>query len=125
MKNILFALSMVAVLSLSSCATKTETWTPVGTWDYTVKDTPSGDGYGTLIITQEKKEYGGTLRSPEYGDAALTDFQLDGNKFKADLYLAGMDMTIEGTFDDDALLGKVVATGYGEFPLEAIRQSEQ
>ena len=115
----------MAIVFVSSCATKTEGWSPVGTWDYTVKDTPNGDGYGTLILTEEKGNLSGILRSPDFGDASLTNLVLDGNKLSAEMYLAGIDMSIQGTFEDNSMTGKVVAPGYGEFPLEATRQSEQ
>lgn len=125
MKNILTICSLFFLVYLSSCATKTETWTPVGTWDYTVKDTPSGDGYGTLVFTKEKGDITGMLRSPEYGDSELSNLVIEGEKLTAEIYLSGLDMTFEGTFEGDNLTGRVIAGTYGEFPLTAIRQSEQ
>lgn len=117
--------SLVIIIVLASCATKTPVWTPVGNWDYTVKDTPNGDGYGTIIVTEDDDTFKAILRSPEYGDSDITNLTISEGQLKGDLFLAGLDMMISGTFEGDVLTGAVDAGQYGQFPLNASRQAEE
>ena len=118
-------LSLLLIIVLASCATKTPVWTPVGNWDYTVTDTPNGDGYGTIFITEENSTLKAVLRSPEYGDSDITNLTISEGQLKGDLSLAGLDMMISGTFEGEVLTGAVDAGQYGLFPLNATRQAEE
>lgn len=118
-------LGLILIIFLASCGTKTPVWTPVGNWDYTVTNTPNGDGYGTIFITEENDAFKAVLRSPEYGDSDITNLTISEGQLKGDLFLAGLDMMITGTFEGDVLTGDVDAGQYGQFPLKATRQAEE
>ncbi len=122
--NTLFALALIFILA--SCAGTKNAWTPVGNWEYTVSDTPNGDTFGTIIITNEDGSRIGKLRSPEYGDAAINDFNIDeNNTLSGKFNLAGMDMEISGNFEGETFAGSIDAGSNGSFPIVANRQVDE
>lgn len=126
MRKIKTLLALTMIVVLASCASNKNAWTPVGTWEYTVSDTPNGDTFGTIIITEEDGSRVGKFRSPEYGDTDITDFNIDeDNLLTGKFYLAGMDMGISGTFEGETFSGTIDAGYNGSFPIVANRQVGQ
>jgi hypothetical protein len=119
-------LAPALVFILLSCAGTKNAWTPVGNWDYTVSDTPNGDTFGTLIVSEEAGSYTGKLRSPEYGDAVISKFALDeNNSLSGTFEMAGLELNISGTFEGDVFTGTIDAGYNGSFPIVANRQADQ
>ena len=126
MKKLNSLLALAILIILASCASNKNAWTPVGNWDYTVSDTPNGDSFGTLVLTEEAGAYVGKFRSPEYGDADITDFALNEvNVLSGKFFMAGMDFGISGTFEGNTFTGTVDGGYNGSFPIVANRQVDQ
>ena len=122
--NTLLALTLIVVLA--SCASNKYVWTPVGNWEYTVSDTPNGDTFGTMIVTEDEGVRVGKLRSPEYGDANIENFNIDeNNQLTGKFSMAGMDMDIFGNFEGETFAGTIDAGYNGSFPMVANRQVDQ
>jgi len=112
---------LLAVGLLSSCATsKNAANSPVGTWDYMVKDTPYGDIEGQLIISQENGDYLGELRSG-MGNTTLDDFSIEGDSFSANARLQGTSLKLAGMIEGDNLKGTIDAGSNGTFPITGSR----
>ena len=106
---------------ISACATSRNlTNSPVGTWNYVVKDTPYGTVEGQLIISQEEDGYSGELRSG-MGNVSLSNISIEGNELNADAWLQGTDLKLAGKVDGDNLQGTIDAGSAGNFPMTANR----
>ncbi len=106
---------------ISACATsKNAANSPVGTWNYMVKNTPYGNVEGQLIISQEDDGYSGELRS-SMGNTRLSNISIEGNEMKANAWLEGTNLTLDGMVEGDNLEGTIDAGGAGSFPLTASR----
>ena len=77
MRKINTLLAIVLIVTLASCASTKNTWSPIGAWDYTVSDTPNGDTFGKFIVTEEAGKQAGKFMSTEYGNADITEFSID------------------------------------------------
>lgn len=120
-KIILLSLSMLFLLA--GCASMKNRWTPVGTWEYLVTNTPDGDASGTLIITMSKEEYAGVLHSTNYGDAEISNFLInEEHALSGSFNMAGYDFYLKGTFDGDTFTGQVESSIAEPFPMTAKRQ---
>ncbi|WKN32720.1 hypothetical protein PZB74_05095 [Porifericola rhodea] len=118
-KQGLFCLFIFALLS--ACASsKQAANSPVGTWDYTVKNTPYGDVKGQMIITQSGDTYQGELRS-EMGSLKLEDLNIEENQLNSTAMMDGNKLAVEGSFEGDSFNGKVVASSYDSYPMSASR----
>ena len=110
----------VALLWVTSCASsKTMTYDPAGTWNYTVTGTPGGTVDGTLVISKNGDAYAGEIRSPQ-GNIALDDLMIEGQALKATFDYSGTELTMNGTFEGDSFNGEVAA-GYDSFDMTASR----
>ena len=122
--NSLFTIALIIILA--SCASNKNAWSPIGAWNYTVSDTPNGDTFGKLIITEDDGKQVGKFMSSEYGDSDIKDFNIDeNNSLTGTLFLAGMDLVIEGTFEGEAFNGVIDAGPNGAFPIVANRNPDQ
>ena len=115
---------VTALLLLYSCAaSKVAKNSPVGAWDYTVKNTPNGDISGTMTIQQNGATYTGNLSS-DAGAIDLNDMTIEDNKLSSRFYYQGTSLQLNGDFSEDTFTGSVVGGG-GSFPVEATRASSQ
>jgi len=106
---------------ISACATSRNVAnSPVGSWNYMVKNTPYGNVEGQLIISQEEDGYSGELRS-SMGNVSLSDITIDGNEMKASAWLQGTDLELAGVVDGDSMQGTIDAGSNGNFPMTASR----
>ncbi|WKN40467.1 hypothetical protein [Tunicatimonas pelagia] len=112
----------VALLWLTSCASsKTMTYDPAGTWNYTVTGTPSGTVDGTMVISKNGDSYTGEMQSA-LGNAALDNLKIEDNALNASLYFQGTELNVTGTFEGNTFDGEVVA-GYDSFGMTASRSN--
>ena len=123
-------LTIVMALIVMGCASsKKNVYTIVGTWDYTVYNTPNGDSSGELILVETEEGIKGVLSSPDLGDTDLENLVYSGEdkSFSATFWLsmANMDFTITGNFEGDSFSGSVDAGQMGAFDMKAARQIEQ
>ena len=105
-------------LLLAGCASVT----PVGTWDYSVTGTPQGDYAGTMIVTQNKKEFAAILNS-QGADLPFNKFSFDKKAKKAK---GGFDFQ-NTPISFDAIVAPNEMTGHmstddAQFPFKATRK---
>jgi len=104
------------------CAgTKKVVYSPVGSWEYVVVGTPNGDAVGTFILTQVEDVFKGTFRSAEYGDAEMENLYYAEGKMTCQFYIAGIDLTMNGTFEGETFIGSIDGGQEGSFPITANR----
>lgn len=112
----------VAVL-LSACAISRQAAnSPVGTWNYVVKNTPYGEVKGQMMISQEDDGYTGEIRS-NMGTIKLNGLSIEGNQLNSTAMMEGTQLDVKGTFEGDSFNGEISAGGNDTFPMTASRAS--
>ena len=95
-----------------------------GTWNTTI-NTPMGAQNGTLTLTTDGAELGGTMSSPQ-GEMAIENGAVDGDTltWKAAI-TSPMPMTLEfsASVDGDAITGTVKLGAFGEAEFSGTRAS--
>ena len=120
MRKIYF-IFLLAVLTVGCAGTRKVVYSPVGTWEYMVIGTPSGDTNGVFILTKTDDVFTGTFNSSEYGNTEMENlFYVDG-KITCQFYLAGIDLSMSGIFTGESFSGTIDAGETGVFPITANR----
>ena len=128
----LFAYLLVCMLAgglAAGCASsaKMPALSPVGSWDYTISDTPQGDATGTMMIDAEGGSYTGRISSDmldqtvSMADVALQDSVF---KFKATFDADGqiIDTISRMTLRGGTMKGIIEVAGFGQFEITALRK---
>ena len=92
---------------------------PVGAWEYTVKNTPSGSLSGTMNIMQEGEAYSGNLTTSS-GTIDLNNVSIEDDKLSSTFNYQGTPLELTGSFSEDTFTGSVDGGGQ-TFPVEATR----
>ncbi len=111
---------LLMLIGMSCKATKTVAWTPAGSWDFTVKNTPNGDVSGVLTLTRVDDGYTATMTTPD-GQIDLKKVKVEGETLKAVLDYSGYQLDVEGVFAGESMTGSV-GMGYDSFPMTATRK---
>ena len=127
MKSIqIYGLLLAATLILASACkttTKVPAYSPVGTWNYTVKDTPMGDASGSFTITKTGDTYAGTISSDE-GTGDLGSLVIDENNMMKSSFMAqGYQVEFSGQFSGETFTGTAAVEGF-EFEVVGNRVSQ-
>lgn len=98
---------------LVGCASVKNKYTPAGTWNYLVKDTPMGDSQGVLEIVQTDTGYEGKMITDNFGEGKLENLSIVENQLTATVYLAGagVSVDIKGLFEGETFTGAVGVNG--------------
>ena len=127
MRSVL-SMIILALIAMGCASSKKNVYTPAGTWDYVVYNTPNGDVDGQLILVQTEAGMDGVLSSPAFGDTDLDNLVYGGEEksLNASFYLdmAGMDFLLKGNFEGDTFTGTVDGGQMGVFEMKATRQVE-
>lgn len=110
----------------TGCASLKNKYTPAGTWDYLVKDTPMGDAVGTMNIIPGDDGFTGKLVTDNFGEGEMENLTIVDNQLTASVYLSGPGITIDlkGLFEGETFTGSVNANG-DEFAMTATRKVVQ
>jgi len=92
----------------------------IGTWDYVVKNTPSGDVEGNFVIAKEGDDYTGSLNG-EQGPTPLKDISVEDGNLKCTFDYQGYELLMKGTFEGASFTGDV-SVDYNEFPMTATKR---
>ena len=112
---IIFCISLLA-----GCAASKSAFSPSGTWDYQVKNTPNGDASGQMTLTKEGDAYSGNFQTSEYGTIQMRDIMMEGNVLTSTFYIQGESFNLNGHFEGDSFTGKITSN-YGTFDMIANR----
>ncbi len=119
MKNLSYLLIVFSGMLLACTATKKIAYSPLGNWDYTVRDTPNGDVSGTLVLSKDGEQYKGVLQS-SMGSVDLENVKVEDNQLRGTFEMEGYELELIGTFAGEELEGTVGFEGY-TFPLKGSR----
>ena len=111
------------ILLLAACATTkvSKKITPVGEWDYSIKNTPQGDFSGIMIVSLQDNVYSAKLNS----DGGELPFEKCGwdaatKTITGMFYYSGTPIDFTAVLNGEELTGTMAAGG-GEFPFAATR----
>ncbi len=124
MNNFKYYFSIATLLFImAGCAAVKNKYTPAGSWNYIVKDTPMGDSKGTLLINETDSGFEGTMITDNFGEANLENLTIIDNKLSASAFLsqAGVSVDILGQFEGDTFNGTVGVNG-DEYSLTGTRE---
>lgn len=118
--NINRFLIIFLITLLGGCAASKSAYSPTGTWDYEVKNTPNGDANGKMMLSKNGDGYEGNFQTSEYGTLQMRDLILEGNALKSTFYVQGETFELNGLFEGDSFTGKITSN-YGTFDMIANR----
>ncbi len=93
----------------------------IGTWDFIVRNTPSGNAEGVISIEREGMLYRAIVDSG-LGKMALDHVSIEDERLKGHFRYKGFKVNVKGIFDENTLEGKL-AVSLASFPLEATRRN--
>ena len=105
---------------LAGCAASKSAYSPSGTWDYEVKNTPNGDANGKMILSKSGDAYTGNFQTSQYGTIQMRDITMEGNALKSTFYVEGESFELNGLFEGDSFTGKITSN-FGTFDMTANR----
>jgi hemolysin activation/secretion protein len=119
MKKLVYLLLAFIVLA---CASSKLAMVPVGSWDYTITGTPSGDFAGVLIVTMDGDKYAAVLKS-QAGEIKIDGPTYDKTtkKLSGTFDFDGTTIFFDTTTEGDAMNGTVSAGG-GSWPFKGTRK---
>jgi hypothetical protein len=119
MKNLVYGVVAMVVMSYTSSKLA---MVPVGSWDYTITGTPSGDFAGTFTVTLDGDQYAAVLKS-QAGEIKIDNPVYDKatKKLSGTFDFDGTPISLETTTDGDAMNGTVSA-GAGSWPFKGTRK---
>lgn len=112
----------LVLLFCVACGTtsKLPAWSPVGSYDYTVEDTPMGNVTGVLMIDKNGEGYTAKMVSPQ-GAIDMDNVEVMDKKLTCKFEFDGTPMEVEGNFEGTEFKG-VILSGFGNFPLTATKK---
>lgn len=119
--NIFFQLVIIVCIGiLSGCAASKSAFSPTGSWNYTVKNTPNGDTKGIMTLTKEGDAYSGNFQTREHGTFQMQNITMEGKTLTTSFSVRGATFRMNGLFDGDSFTGKI-SSEYGTFDMVADR----
>ena len=82
-----------------------------GTWNYEVKDTPTGDYFGKIILVKDKKTYKGEAINNAGIKFRFDLVSMKGNKLVFSTNLEETNSTVNCTFKGNAMTADVKVAG--------------
>jgi hypothetical protein len=114
-------LIMVSSFTIDGPARK---YSPVGSWDYSVPGVEEGYESGTMLITEDGKEYKVTLQLNEYSKVVAEKVVYKKKEMSYSIYVETEEILVTGTFDGDKFTAKL-SYSEGEFDLSAVRKAAE
>ena len=95
-------------------------FTPVGSWEYSVPGVQAGYETGTMIITEDGKEYKVTMQLNEYSKVVAEKVVYKKKEISFTIYVETEEILISGSFDGDEFKGSI-SYSEGDFTITAVR----
>lgn len=121
MKNAIFTSFLFASFFLFSAMTSINS-PIIGTWEYTLENTPEGNFSGQMVITKEGNDYKGMIVN-NGAEAEMKDLKIEDNRISFNTYTQGYSTSTSGFFEEGIFKGTVTVDGY-EFPITAKKVEE-
>ena len=117
-----FALLLVVLVSSFTLNAPAKKFSPVGNWEYSVPGVEPGYETGTMIITQDGKEYKVSMELNEYFKVDADKVVYKKNDLSFSVWVETEEILVSGTFDGDNFTAKL-SYFEGEFDLTAKRKT--
>lgn len=115
---------LLLVCLFTACATSRQAAnSPLGSWDFIVKNTPYGNVQGQMVIEQQGDAYTGELRSDQ-GNVSLKNINISDKQLTSNFMMDGNNLSLKGSFEGDTFTGEVGAGGSNSFPITANRAAK-
>jgi len=120
------AVSLVLLILVSSFGidTPVKRYTPVGIWEYSVPGVQAGYESGTMIISEDGKDYKVTMQLNEYSKVVAEQVNYKKKEMSFTIYVETEEIMVTGTFDGDKFTAKL-SYSEGDFTLSAIRKQAE
>ena len=99
-------------------------YSPVGSWDYSVPGVGEGYESGTMLISEDGKEYKVTLQLNEYSKVVSEKVVYKKKEISFTIYVETEEILVTGTFDGEIFTAKL-SYSEGEFDLSAVRRAAE
>ncbi len=99
-------------------------YSPVGSWDYSVPGVGEGYESGTMLISEDGKEYKVTLQLNEYSKVVAEKVVYKKKEMSFTIYVETEEILVAGIFDGDKFTAKL-SYSEGEFDLSAVRKAAE
>ncbi len=117
-----FALLLVVLVSSFTFDAPVKKFSPVGNWEYSVPGVEPGYETGTMIVTQEGKEYKVSMELNEYFKVDAEKVVYKKNDLSFSVWVETEEILVSGTFDGDKFTAKL-SYSEGKFDLTALRKA--
>jgi hypothetical protein len=108
LNSLIFGLLFIV---LNANAQKKKALDYAGTWNYEVKDTPSGDYFGKIILVKEKKTYKGEAINKAGIKFRFDLVSMKGNQVVFNTNLENTNTIVNCTFKGNAMTADVKVAG--------------
>lgn len=96
-------------------------YSPVGNWEYSVPGVQADYESGTMIISEDGKDYKVTMQLNEYSKVVAEQVIYKKKEISFTIYVETEEILVSGTFDGDNFTAKL-SYSEGDFKLSAIRK---
>lgn len=114
-------LIMVTSFTVDAPAKK---YSPLGSWDYSVPGVEEGYESGTMLISEDGREYKVTLQLNEYSKVVAENVVYRKKEISFTIFVETEEIQVSGTFDGEKFTAKL-SYSEGEFDLSAVRNAAE
>ena len=115
-----FSVIILIMVSSFTIDAPAKRFTPVGSWEYSVPGVQAGYESGTMIITEDGKEYKVTMQLNEYSKVVAEKVVYKKKEISFTIYVETEEILISGSFDGDEFKGSI-SYSEGDFTITAVR----
>ena len=119
-----FAALLVITLAIGSCSASKKITNPfLGSWDYTIANTPMGDVNGELVFTESEEKAISGLMMSDQGTLDMNNVQIEGNTISGDLMFEGTPLKMEASLEGTQMTG-MIRSEFGDFPITGVKKMQ-
>ena len=115
-----FSVIILIMVSSFTIDAPAKRFTPVGSWKYSVPGVQAGYESGTMIITEDGKEYKVTMQLNEYSKVVAEKVVYKKKEIRFTIYVETEEIMVSGSFDGDEFKGSI-SYSEGDFTITAVR----
>ena len=120
--RVVLALFLVVLVSSFTFDSPVKKYSPAGTWEYSVPGIQDGYETGSIIITQNGKEYKITMVLNEYFKTEAKNVVYKKKSINFSVWVETEEILVSGTFEGDEFTG-TLSYSEGDFDINASRNA--
>ena len=121
--RVVVSVLLLILVSSFTIDTPAMRYTPVGSWEYSVPGVQAGYESGTMIISEDGKDYKVTMVLNEYYKTDAEKVVYKKKSLSFSLWIENEEIRVSGSFDGDNFSGKL-SYFEGDFDIAANRKAE-